>query len=97
MAKPSLQDSDDKLFSLVEAAGEFLEGDGQVMLIMGDSGAGKSTFNQYLENVLWQDYKTGGRIPLFINLPAIKEPEENLVEGQLKKFDFSKSQIKELE
>ncbi|KAF8926471.1 hypothetical protein BGZ47_002704, partial [Haplosporangium gracile] len=40
---------------------EPLSGNGQVMLILGDSGAGKSTFNRHLENELWQDYKPGDR------------------------------------
>ncbi|KAG0194980.1 hypothetical protein BGX33_004637, partial [Mortierella sp. NVP41] len=63
MAKPSLQASDNNLFPLMDKVQDFLAGDAQVMLILGDSGAGKSTFNRYLEYQLWQDYKTGGRIP----------------------------------
>jgi len=50
MAKPNLQAPDDKLFPLMEKVEEFIAGDSQVMLILGDSGGGKSTFN--LENQL---------------------------------------------
>ncbi|KAF9910695.1 WD_REPEATS_REGION domain-containing protein [Linnemannia zychae] len=96
MAKSSLRASDDNLFPLMDKVKEFLVGDSLVMLILGDSGAGKSTFNRYLENELWKTYKIGGRIPLFINLPVLKSPEEMLVEKQLKVNNFSEDQIREL-
>ncbi|KAG0257106.1 hypothetical protein BGZ95_005319, partial [Linnemannia exigua] len=56
-AKPSLQSPDDTLFPLMEKAREFLAGPGQVFLLLGDSGGGKSTFNLELERVLWKTYK----------------------------------------
>ncbi|KAG0215375.1 hypothetical protein BGX33_001224 [Mortierella sp. NVP41] len=74
----------------------FLGGDGQVMLILGDSGAGKSTFNRHLEYVLWKRYQIGDRIPLFINLPALERPEKELVSEQLRIFNFSDEMICEL-
>lgn len=75
---------------------EFLASDRQVLLILGDSGAEKSTFNKHLELVLLQSYTRGGRIPLFINLPIIDEPQQDLIEKQLKTYNFSDEQIKEL-
>ncbi|KAG0262167.1 hypothetical protein BGZ95_004075, partial [Linnemannia exigua] len=78
MAKPSLQAAEESLFPLMDKAMEFLAGDGQVMLIMGDSGAGKSTFNRRLEYELWRVYRAGGAIPLFINLPALDRPDKEL-------------------
>jgi WD40 repeat protein len=96
MAKPSLQAPDDTLFPLMEKVKDFLAGDSQVMLILGDSGAGKSTFNRHLEHELWQDYIAGGRIPLFINLPSLERPEKDLVVEQLKSHNFLKDQIREL-
>ncbi|KAF9119519.1 Receptor of activated protein C kinase 1 [Mortierella sp. 14UC] len=96
MAKPSLHAIDDSLFPLMEKVQEFLDGDGQVMLILGDSGAGKSTFNRYLEYQLWQDYKPGGPVPLFINLPALRHPDNEMVAEQLKELDFSEREIQEL-
>ncbi|KAG0047560.1 hypothetical protein BGZ89_004896, partial [Linnemannia elongata] len=97
MAKRSLQDTDDNLFPLKDKVRDFLASDAQVMLVLGDSGAGKSTFNRHLEHELWQEYKPGGRIPLFINLPSLERPEKDLVTEQLRIFKFSETQIQELE
>ncbi|KAF9085657.1 hypothetical protein BGX23_009486 [Mortierella sp. AD031] len=97
MAKPSLQAGDDTLSPLMENVQDFLTGVGQVMLILGDSGSGKSTFNQLLENELWKSYQTGGRIPLFINLPALERPEKELIAEQLRIHRFTEAQIMELE
>ncbi|KAG0350856.1 hypothetical protein BGX24_008008, partial [Mortierella sp. AD032] len=66
------------------------------MLILGDSGSGKSTFNKHLELVLLQSYTRGGRIPLFINLPAIDRPDKELITEQLRAYSFTESQIQEL-
>ncbi|KAF9122240.1 WD_REPEATS_REGION domain-containing protein, partial [Linnemannia schmuckeri] len=95
-AKPSLQTSDDTLFPLMEKALEFLKGHRQVLLILGDSGAGKSTFNLELEHILWKDYRKYGPIPLYISLPTIDDPAHNLVEKRLQYHNFSKEQIREM-
>ncbi|KAF9539195.1 WD_REPEATS_REGION domain-containing protein [Mortierella hygrophila] len=96
MAKLSLQDTDDDLFPLMDKVRDFLASNTQVMLVLGDSGAGKSTFDRHLEHELWQEYKTGGRIPLFINLPSLERPEKDLVAEQLRTYNFLKDQIREL-
>ncbi|KAF8932180.1 hypothetical protein BGZ47_011519 [Haplosporangium gracile] len=95
-AKPSLHATDDELFPLMEKVQEFLTSDRQVMLILGDSGAGKSTFNRHLERQLWQSYKRGGPIPLFINLSDIDEPKHDMVSKQLRFHNFNEDQIQEL-
>ncbi|KAF9289504.1 hypothetical protein BGZ88_007728, partial [Linnemannia elongata] len=78
MAKPSLKAKDEDAFMLMEKTQEFLASGKQVMLVLGDSGAGKSTFNHHLEHHLWTEYKSGNPIPLFINLPAIDRPDRDL-------------------
>ncbi|KAK5829466.1 hypothetical protein F5H01DRAFT_18818 [Linnemannia elongata] len=96
MAKASLQAQDNEVFPLMDKMQEFLASDRQVMLILGDSGAGKSTFNKHLEYRLWTEYKRGGPIPLFINLPALERPAKDLMAEQLKEHNFSEEQIQEL-
>ncbi|OAQ27423.1 WD40 repeat-like protein [Linnemannia elongata AG-77] len=97
MAKASLQAPDNTLFPLTDKVKDFLSGNSEVMLILGDSGAGKSTFNRHLENELWKEYRSGGRIPLFINLPALERPEKDLIREQLRAYRFLELQIQELE
>ncbi|KAF9997215.1 hypothetical protein BGZ80_007054, partial [Entomortierella chlamydospora] len=76
---------------------EFLQSKKKVFLLLGDSGAGKSTFNRALEINIWEKYgKDETRIPLFIHLPLIENPERNLVTKQLQILDFTETQIKEL-
>ncbi|KAF9115627.1 Transducin (beta)-like 1 X-linked receptor 1, partial [Mortierella sp. 14UC] len=96
MAKARLQARDEALFSLMDKAPEFLESDGQVMLLLGDSGAGKTTFNHQLELQLWRSYKVDMPIPLYINLPTIDEPEHDIVAKQLHRHNLSADQIREL-
>ncbi|KAF9271899.1 hypothetical protein BGZ68_002924, partial [Mortierella alpina] len=75
---------------------EFLGSDGQVLLILGDSGAGKSTFNRHLENELWREYAVGDPVPLFINLPAVAENYRDIIGEQLRIHALSDVKIKEL-
>jgi len=68
-----------------------------VFLLLGDSGAGKSTFNKALECVLWDAYKKKeGTIPLYISLPTIDQPDQDMVTKHLRRLDFTDAQIKEL-
>lgn len=95
-AKPSMQATDLTLFPLMEKVKEFLAGSRQVFLVLGDSGAGKSTFNLELEHTLWKDYRKYGPIPLYINLPTIDNPAQDLIRKQLLKHNFSEDQIQEM-
>ncbi|KAF9178248.1 hypothetical protein BGZ50_007948, partial [Haplosporangium sp. Z 11] len=96
-AKASLQASNDVLFPLMENVKKFLTSDRQVFLLLGESGAGKSTFNRELECDLWDSYKKGeGRIPLFINLSAINRPDQDLIAKHLRRNDFTEPQIREM-
>ncbi|KAF9968401.1 hypothetical protein BGZ73_000137, partial [Actinomortierella ambigua] len=97
-AKANLRASGDVLFDLTEKVEEFLASTHQkVLLLLGDSGSGKSTFNREIEHNLWLKYEKGtGRIPLHINLSAIDRPEQDLIAKQLRKFELSDPQIREL-
>ncbi|OAQ32666.1 WD40 repeat-like protein [Linnemannia elongata AG-77] len=96
MAKANLQALNEDLFPLREKVQAFLESERQVMLILGDSGAGKSTFNRYLERQLWNAYQNRDPIPLLINLPAIDRPDKDLIGEHLRTNNFSEAQIQEL-
>ncbi|KAF9427947.1 hypothetical protein BGZ94_003777 [Podila epigama] len=97
LARTTLQSSDGTLFPLMKKALAFLAGPGQVLLLLGDSGGGKSTFSFQLEYALWKDYKRGGPIPLYVNLPAIENPQRNVIDKQLQQLRiFSNVQIQEL-
>ncbi|KAG0291564.1 hypothetical protein BGZ96_005064 [Linnemannia gamsii] len=95
-AKPNLKAGNDTLFPLMEKVQEFLAGHRQVFLVLGNSGAGKSTFNLEMENTLWRGYKHHGPIPLYINLPTIDDPAHDLIEKQLQYYNFSEPQIQEM-
>jgi len=95
-AKASLQAPDDAHFPLMENVQEFLKSKYQVLLLLGDSGAGKSTFNKALECDLWNAYKKGGPIPLHISLASIDKPDQDMIAKQLRRFDFTEAQIREL-
>ncbi|KAI1296169.1 hypothetical protein EDD11_007532 [Mortierella claussenii] len=96
-AKASRQARDEDLFDLSDYVKDFLRSDQKVLLLLGDSGAGKSTFNRELEWELWDEYtKHRDRIPIFVSLPAMIEPEHDMVAEQLRSYDFTEVQIREL-
>jgi len=96
-AMPKIRSLEDSQFPLMEKVKEFLEGDQKVFLLLGDSGAGKSTFSRELEYELWQSYRNkNDRIPLYISLPAIDKPEHDMIAKQLRKNDLTEPQIREL-
>jgi len=95
-AKASLNASDNARFPLMDKVNDFVASDQKVFLLLGDSGAGKSTFNRALECDLWKAYKKGGPIPLHINLPAIDKPDQDMIAKQLRRSEFTESQIREL-
>ncbi|CAO3565071.1 unnamed protein product [Mortierella alpina] len=96
-AKASRQASDSASFDLMSNMSDFLKGDLHVFLLLGDSGAGKSTFNRELERELWAKYNSNeDTIPLFIHLPSIDNPGKDLVAKHLRRCDFLEPQIREL-
>ncbi|KAK3821638.1 MAG: hypothetical protein J3Q66DRAFT_367329 [Benniella sp.] len=87
----------DTRFPLMDKVKEFLRSSQKVFLLLGDSGAGKSTFSRELEFELWRDNRsTLNRHPLYIDLPTIDRPEQDLIRKQLKEAGFSESQIQEM-
>ncbi len=70
--------------------------DPRVMLLMGDTGSGKSVFAQQVFQQLWKMRQANDPIPLWISLPELLNPFEGAVEEILKKYEFTESQILEL-
>ncbi|KAG0056881.1 hypothetical protein BGZ89_001988, partial [Linnemannia elongata] len=95
-AKDNLLEVDQASFPLMPQVKMFLKSNRHVFLLLGDSGAGKSMFNRQLECELWGSYTKGGRIPLYINLPAIDRPDQDLIAKQLAMYGFKDSQIMEM-
>jgi hypothetical protein len=72
----------------------------QILLLQGRAGSGKSIFGRLLEMKLWEKYLNqkergieGGIIPLFVSLPQIITPTEELIEKALKLKGFSDQTI----
>ncbi len=61
----------------------FTDDNKKVLLLLGSAGVGKSTFNRYLERSLWEKYQKGDAIPLFISLPSLTNPENELLQEYL--------------
>ncbi|KAF8957362.1 hypothetical protein BGZ46_002208, partial [Entomortierella lignicola] len=94
-AKRSLNAKEE--FDLRSNLEEFLTSNKKVFLLLGDSGAGKSTFNRVLETELWEKYNNvDKRIPLFIHLPSINNPDEDLITKHLQLLGFIEEHIQEL-
>ncbi|KAG0287727.1 hypothetical protein BGZ96_008380 [Linnemannia gamsii] len=89
MAKANLQTPVDDLIPLMEKVQEFLSSERHVMLILGDSGAGKSTTNSGL-------YQNNEPIPLFVYLPAIDRPDKELITEHLRTQNFNDGQIQDM-
>ncbi len=82
---------------LEDEVNNFLDSDVQkVLLLAGHSGAGKSLYTQGLITRLWQNYREGQPIPLWIALPDCKNPEQRAIEETLEKCGFNAAQIEEL-
>ncbi len=93
---------DSTRFDLESKVQDFLSSDKKVLLLLGEAGSGKSTFNRQLALNLWQKYiqtnaVRGSPIPVFIQLSSLPESNRNLVEAFFETQGFSKEQIKELQ
>ena len=68
--------------------------DKKVLLLLGDAGSGKSTFNRAITRILWDNYTDIAPIPLFISL--IECSRDRLIEHHLESYGFTASQIQTL-
>ncbi len=86
-------------FDLAQKINEFFvfdesnTNDPRVMLLLGDTGSGKSVFTQQVFKQLWKTRKESDPIPLWIPLPELLNPFNGSVEEVLMKYEFTESQI----
>ena len=102
-AQSSLQVEDDEhRFDLESRVREVLLNDTtsastQVLLLLGDSGAGKSLFCQHLEKVLWDTYEPGHRVPVRIELRRVQQDGvRNCVDKTFQDAGFNEAAIAKL-
>ncbi len=94
--------SEEKPFDLAEKIKEFFvfddanSSDPRIMLLLGDTGSGKSVFAQQIFQQLCQVRKDNDPIPLWVSLPELQNPFQDAVEEVLKKQEFSEYQITEM-
>ncbi len=93
---------DSERFLLEGRVQEFLNLDKRTLLLLGEAGSGKSTFNRHLAVSLWEAYSQKNNtedvpIPVFIGLSSLSSPDRNLVSAFFEKQGFSREQIKELQ
>ncbi|WP_284270929.1 NACHT domain-containing protein, partial [Mycoavidus cysteinexigens] len=93
---------DSTRFDLKSNVQDFLNSNKKVLLLLGEAGSGKSTFNRDLAVSLWAAYIQSGKsenmpIPVFIGLSSLLGPDRNLVSAFFERHGFSKEQIKELQ
>jgi hypothetical protein len=85
---------------LNDTVNDFLAADQKVLLLLGEAGAGKSTFNHHLARRLWKAYQVDPAnqpIPLFISLATLENPNRNLINEFLEENGFSNQQLQQLQ
>ncbi|BBE09682.1 WD40 repeat-containing protein [Mycoavidus cysteinexigens] len=94
---------DSTRFDLKSKIQDFLNSNKKVLLLLGEAGSGKSTFNRDFAVSLWAAYTQASAvrdspIPVFIQLSSSElKSKPNLVEKFFEIQGFSKEQIKELQ
>ncbi|KAK3841824.1 MAG: WD40-repeat-containing domain protein [Linnemannia gamsii] len=85
LGKATLNAPDYSAVPLLSTVMDFLDGKRQVLLLMGDSGSGKTYFLKQLEIDLWEQCRdTNGPIPIFVRLSSIQNPLSDLMDKVLK-------------
>ncbi|BBE09782.1 Myosin heavy-chain kinase [Mycoavidus cysteinexigens] len=83
------------IFPLIDKVREFLSSSKKVLLLLGEAGSGKSTFNRHLTRMLWDEYQQSSTtpIPVFIALAEHTPSCKDLIESYLLEQEFSPEAI----
>ena len=85
--------TDKETFDMETKAREFIRSPMRQLLLIGNAGGGKSTFNRYLLTQLWTEYQSGGIIPIFVSLPVTTDPIHCLMKEALTEAGFTAKEI----
>lgn len=88
-ARQSLED----LSTVVD---KFLQSDRKVLLLLGDSGSGKTMFTEWLEKQKWEHRKKDDPIVIRIELTSVRDPVKNALEEGLAKRGFTPEEIQQI-
>jgi len=76
---------------------KFMRGEGGVFLLTGEAGGGKTTYTEMLNHRLWEEYREGGVIPVYVELPQLRDPIRGIIkETLIDKWRLSEEQVIEL-
>lgn len=91
----SLTPGNSDIFDLNEKIQNFNESSKKVLLLLGESGSGKSLFGKFLKRDMAHKYLDGSSkiIPVFVSLPMFSEPKHSLIEQALLRYGFSSAEI----
>ncbi|KAG9064825.1 hypothetical protein KI688_003085 [Linnemannia hyalina] len=90
----SLDAPDPQTKPLMSIAQEFLDSNKNVLLLMGDSGSGKTVFVKQLERKLWGQYNgPNDAIPILVNLPEINNTANDFLGQVLRSKGFQPNHI----
>jgi WD40 repeat protein/tetratricopeptide (TPR) repeat protein len=74
---------------------DFFESDKTSLLVLGDSGSGKTLFSLYLTEKLLKNYWEEGYLPIYISLASVGS-DPNFIENELKKLGCDEELIEKL-
>ena len=93
----SLFANSDADFDLDEEIDKFLSHkDKKIMLVMGDSGSGKSLYTQRLVVKMFQNLSATTPIPLWISLPSLQDPINSAIKETLTRYGFNEESNRRL-
>ncbi|KAK3837886.1 MAG: hypothetical protein JOS17DRAFT_786986 [Linnemannia elongata] len=81
LGKDTVDASDSSASSLLPTVMNFLKGERQVLLVMGDGGSGKTHFLRQLERELWEKYTGSAKdvIPILFDLSRVDNASSDLL------------------
>jgi uncharacterized protein YjbI with pentapeptide repeats len=80
-------------FDLLTKVEDFLVSSKEVLLILGEAGQGKSTFNRFIYKRLWEKWTSHEAVPLLMSLPSLDNPDTQLIQEVLHREHLTSEEI----